>query len=232
MQRDAARPARGRGRSCRPTRAGRAGSSGRAPCPCRCRRASPTPSPSANARLVDHLADDPPEHEPGRVADPRHVLAERREEALGARRRERRGSLRCASARPARVLPKRRQHVEADRAAARVERGRAIPARTARAARRRPRRLRAGGARRRRCCSAGRLAVAFDRSATAARRRSARAARAPRSPRPRRRRAELPGDRPVAGDHDTPSPRPPPPGPAAADPPRGGAPPVAYAAVS
>ncbi len=44
-------------------------------------------------RLVDHLADDPPEHQPGRVADPRHVLAERREEALRALRRQRRGGL-------------------------------------------------------------------------------------------------------------------------------------------
>ena len=51
-------------------------------------------------RLVDHLADDPPEHQPGRVADPGDVLAERAEEALGALGRQRRGALASGSARP------------------------------------------------------------------------------------------------------------------------------------
>src|SRR6202035_1467321 len=35
-------------------------------------------------RLVDDLADHPAQHEPGGIADPRDMLAERREEALGS----------------------------------------------------------------------------------------------------------------------------------------------------
>src|SRR4029450_13245073 len=35
------------------------------------------------ASLVDELAGDPPEHQPGSVADPLDVLAERSEERLG-----------------------------------------------------------------------------------------------------------------------------------------------------
>src|SRR4051794_10476455 len=42
------------------------------------------------ARLVEQLADDAPEHEPWGVADPLDVAAERAEEALGGRRRCRR----------------------------------------------------------------------------------------------------------------------------------------------
>ena len=80
--------------------------------------------------LVDDLADDPPEHQPGRVPDPRHVLAERVEETLGARGRDGRGALAARQLDQARV-PERRQRVEADRAAARVERGPASRARTA-----------------------------------------------------------------------------------------------------
>jgi len=41
-------------------------------------------------RLVDHLAHDPSQHEARRVAHPRDVLAERGEEALGPRSRDRR----------------------------------------------------------------------------------------------------------------------------------------------
>ena len=45
--------------------------------------ALPTPSPSANAASLITWQTIRPEHQPGRVADPRDVLAQRGEEALG-----------------------------------------------------------------------------------------------------------------------------------------------------
>ena len=81
--------------------------------------------------LVDHLADDSPEHQAGRVADPRHVLAERGEEPLGARRRQRRGAL------AARQLDQRAsaQRRRARESRPRCRRGRARSASRARTAR-------------------------------------------------------------------------------------------------
>ena len=54
------------------------------------------------ARLVDELGDDPPEHEAGRVAHPRRVQAERGEAVLRALGRQRRRSsvLRASSTSP------------------------------------------------------------------------------------------------------------------------------------
>src|SRR2546430_749043 len=71
--------------------------------------------------LVYHLADDPPQHQPRRVADPLDVLAERREEALGARGRHRRGGVPSRELDQAR-LAERGQHVEAHRASPGIER--------------------------------------------------------------------------------------------------------------
>ena len=73
------------------------------------------------ARLVDELAHDPAEHEPGRVLDPRDVAAEAREEglrALGGDGRRRRAARHLDEPR----VTERREGVEADRAAGRVER--------------------------------------------------------------------------------------------------------------
>ena len=53
--------------------------------------AAPTPSPSAKHASLTSCADDPPEHEAGRVADPLDVAAERGEERLGRARRRARG---------------------------------------------------------------------------------------------------------------------------------------------
>ena len=84
-------------------------------------RGAPDSFTEREGALVDDLADDPPEHQPGGVIDPHRVLAERGEELLdgcggGARR-----------VRPSRELDQaglveRGKGVKADRATARVER--------------------------------------------------------------------------------------------------------------
>ena len=81
--------------------AARAGGSARAPCPVSMSCALADAFAERERALVDHLTDDPPQHQPRRVADPRDVLAERREEALRALRPPPARSSRCASARPA-----------------------------------------------------------------------------------------------------------------------------------
>ena len=81
-------------------------------------------------RLVDQLADDPAEHEPGRVADPLGVLAERGEEALGGARppTSALSGPRVSSTRLR--LGQRRERVEADGAARRGRAPRASPPRS------------------------------------------------------------------------------------------------------
>ena len=81
----------------------------------------PTPSVDGEARLVDELAHDPAEHEPGRVLDPRDVAAEAREEGLRALGRDGRRRRAAGHLDEPRVT-ERREGVEADRAAGRVER--------------------------------------------------------------------------------------------------------------
>ena len=71
-------------------------------------------------RFVDHLADDPPQHEAGRVRHPGGVLAESGEKSF---RGDRRGLGRIRASREfdqPRLL-ERREHVEADRVAAQVQ---------------------------------------------------------------------------------------------------------------
>ena len=159
--------------------------------------------------LVDHLADDPPEHEARGVADPRDVLAERRKQPLGALGGERGGASPSGSARRAAPRSKRRQHVEADGAAARVERAERAP-RAEHQSRAAPRSVAApvGPAA---SSLVGRLAVAFDRSATGSTpplgscgpRSSSRprrgGARVRRRARPRRRSRARPRRRPARG---------------------------------
>ena len=72
------------------------------------------------ARLVDELADDPAEHEAGRVADPLDVAAERGEERLGGARGGVRGR---RAARQLDEPAERDGGEEAGRAALRVELG-------------------------------------------------------------------------------------------------------------
>ena len=76
-------------------------------------------------RLVDELADDPPEHEPGRVADPLDVLAQRREEALGGARRP---ASSVSGPRVSSTRPRRRPAAAARGSRRRRRRGRARPA--------------------------------------------------------------------------------------------------------
>src|SRR3984957_14021197 len=71
--------------------------------------------------LVDHLADHPAEHEAGRVTDPRGVLAEACEQPL-RRRGGRVGGGAAACELDQLRSVQRWEHVESDRAAARVER--------------------------------------------------------------------------------------------------------------
>ena len=152
--------------------------------------AAPTPVAEREARLVDELADDPAEHEAGRVADPLDVAAERarRTPRRRGRRRPRCVALRVSSTSP----PSGDGGEEAGRGALRVELGqRRLVAQQHRrgrpAAARRPRRARrsrrsAPGPRRRR--------------RPRDRRRASRASR--------RRVAQLLGQRGGAGDHDEP----------------------------
>ena len=141
-------------------------------------------------RLVDELADDPAEHQAGRVADPGGVLAERGEEALGGRRRPT-----SARVRPAGQLDER---ASARAAAARGSRPRRRPGRARPAS---PRRSRSPAGRPAAAPRAPRRPAVEDQERQLARRASLGRAHVPAGI-ARRASPQLVRERRVAGDHD------------------------------